>query len=90
MTDHIIKAAREAGFANQFPTGAMLEMFERFYAIAYRAGLEDAAKVCDKEHQRARFNMDVDVPKNHPFWNGGAIFADQLAEEIRALMKETP
>lgn len=47
MTDKIIEAARSSGFANQFPTGQMLGMFERFYAIARAEALEDAAKVCE-------------------------------------------
>ena len=47
--------------------------------------LEEAAKACDDENRRARYNMECDIPKNHEFWNGGAIFSDQLAEEIRAL-----
>lgn len=47
--------------------------------------LEEAAKECDEEYKRARFNMDVDIPKNRDFWNGAAIFADQLGEAIRAL-----
>lgn len=97
MTDTITEAAKAAGgttYTNRYYPGETAcafgpEALARFYAIAYRAGLEDAAKVCEKEHQRAKLNMDVDVAANHQFWNGGAIFADQLAEEIRAL-KETP
>ena len=42
--DHIIKAAEQAGFANQYPTAPMLEMFERFYAIAFRQGMDRAAE----------------------------------------------
>ena len=53
MTDHIIKAAEQAGFANQYPTAPMLEMFERFYAIAYRQGMERAAEIAEAEQDIA-------------------------------------
>lgn len=53
MTNKIIEAARSAGFANQFPTAQMLGMFERFYAIAYQQGLEDAAKVAETQQDLA-------------------------------------
>lgn len=55
MTNKIIEAARLAGFANQFPTDQMLGMFERFYAIAYRQGLEDAAKAVKSLTAEIRF-----------------------------------
>jgi len=52
--DHIIKAAQEAGFANQYPTAPMLAMFERFYTIAYRQGMERAAEICDARYVRTQ------------------------------------
>jgi len=75
------KLAREAGLANQYWPPSIAEPFERFAALV----LEEAAKVCDEEHKRAKFNMNVDVAKNHEFWNGAAIFADQIGEDIRSL-----
>lgn len=48
MTDHIIKAAKEAGF-DWTDLGVQDRLaFARFYAIAYRAGMERAAEICDR------------------------------------------
>ena len=43
MTDHIKAARRIWGESAILPFAEL----ERFYAIAYRAGLEDAAAICD-------------------------------------------
>ena len=59
----------------------MIEFLERFAALV----LEEAARCCDAEEKRGQHNMTCDIPKNYEFWNGGAMFAGQLAEEIRAL-----
>lgn len=63
MTDHIIKAARDCGMTtgdNQKhdgeywwrslgrPTNVRTSDLARFYAIAYRAGMERAAEICDR------------------------------------------
>lgn len=53
-TEQVLLAAREAGFANQFPTGQMLEMFERFYATVRNQALEDAARVAEAQHEEDR------------------------------------
>jgi hypothetical protein len=45
MTDHIIKAAQQAGFELDCCSLQWHERIERFYAIAYRQGLEDAANL---------------------------------------------
>ena len=55
MTDHIIKAAKAAGgttYTNRHYPGATAcafgpEALERFYAIAYRQGMDRAAEICD-------------------------------------------
>lgn len=56
MTDDIIKAAKAAGgttYTNRHHDGTACafgpDALERFYAIAYRAGLERAAEICDSE-----------------------------------------
>lgn len=55
MTDHIIKAAKEAGgttYTNRHHDGTACafgpEALARFYAIAYRQGMERAAEICDR------------------------------------------
>ena len=60
MTDHIIKAAREARIGvldQQFGfvvySYVTVKDLEHFYAIAYRAGLEDAAKVAEAQQDLA-------------------------------------
>ena len=85
MTDHIIKAAKAAGgttYTNRHypdaPAAAFgPEALERFYAIACRQGLEDAAEICDKGAGAML----------HAFKREGAA---RCAESIRTLMKETP
>lgn len=74
MTDHIIKAAKEAGgttYTNRHCPGETAcafgpEALRAFWGIAYRQGLEDAAKFCTDE----------------------GLYC--TAHDIRALMKETP
>lgn len=66
---------------------ARLEL-ERQLEEARNEALEEAAMRCDAEEKRGQHNMTCDIPKNHEFWNGGAMFAGQLAEEIRALKGE--
>lgn len=39
--------AREAGFGNQFPTQAMMDMFARFAKLIRAQALEEAAQACD-------------------------------------------
>ena len=80
MTDHIIKAAKEAGgttYTNRHHDGTACafgpEALACFYAIAYRAGLEDAAKVCETEWSNVAEKM----------------YGDECAAAIREL-KETP
>lgn len=54
MNDHIIKAAQEAGF-DWADLGVQDRLaFERFYAIAYRAGMERAAEICEGQHEEDR------------------------------------
>lgn len=75
MDNKIIAAARQV-----WPSPAILpfEDLERFYALAYRQGLEDAAKVCDAKHEvRARDGF----PRE-------ASTARALSKEIRDLKKE--
>ena len=82
MTDHIIKAAKAAGgttYTNRHYPGAQAAAFgpealRDFYAIAYRAGLEDAAKVCEAEWSNPAEKL----------------YGQDCATVIRALMKETP
>ena len=53
MTDHIIKAAKEAGF-DWADLGVQDRLaFERFYAIAFAAGMERAAEICEAEQDRS-------------------------------------
>lgn len=54
MTDHIIKAAKEAGgttYTNRHHDGTACafgpEALERFWAIAFKAGMERAAEICE-------------------------------------------
>lgn len=60
MTDHIIKAAKEADgttYTNRHHTGTACafgpEALERFWAIAYRAGMERAAEIAEAEQDRS-------------------------------------
>ena len=62
MTDHTIKAAKAAGgttYTNRHYPGKTAcafgpEALERFYAIACRQGLEDAAEICEGQHEEDR------------------------------------
>lgn len=47
MTDHIIKAAREAGFVVQRDEWVLQTMLRTFYDIAFAAGMERAAEICE-------------------------------------------
>jgi hypothetical protein len=56
MTDHITKAAKEAGgttYTNRHYPGETAcafgpEALARFYALAFKAGMERAAEICDR------------------------------------------
>lgn len=61
MTDDIIKAAKAAGgttYTNRHHDGTACafgpDALERFYAIAYRAGMERAAEICEAQHEEDR------------------------------------
>lgn len=47
MTDHIIKAALEADFSEHDIRGIEGPKFAAFYAIAFAAGMERAAEICE-------------------------------------------
>ena len=82
-TDEVLQAVKEAGFGiNHAEASAIL--FTRFAAIVAAAEREACAKLCDSESERGFFNWKNDIPQNKEFWNGGQMFASQLAEEIRA------
>ena len=66
----------------------VLDDLERFASLVASAEREACAKVCDSESERGFFNWKNDIPQNKEFWNGGQMFASQLAEEIRA--RSTP
>jgi hypothetical protein len=55
-TDKIIAAARECGIDAKSDTlcrwDGWLEPLSRFYAIAYRAGMERAAEICEAQQDR--------------------------------------
>ena len=68
MTDHIIKAAKDAGLTSgtnisgvqlvgspSYPGLAHITVEEmgRFYAIAFAAGMERAAEICEAEQDRS-------------------------------------
>lgn len=81
--EDIIRMAREAGMlAPQYRDHA--EHLERFASLVASAEREACAKLCDSESERGFFNWKNDIPQNKEFWNGGQMFASQLAEEIRA------
>ncbi|MFM7025184.1 MAG: hypothetical protein ACKOWC_03880 [Limnohabitans sp.] len=83
MTDKIIEASRDARLGTVLCHNSVEgdrvwiegadwhDELARFYAIAYRAGLEDAAKVAEEWKTDWAHSLDV-------------------ADAIRALMKETP
>lgn len=75
MTDHIIKAAKAAGgttYTNRHHDGTACafgpEALERFYAIAFAAGMERAAALMDENA--------------HMFYSPKAAYS--LAAEVRA------
>lgn len=75
MADPIVKAAKEAGWTDwQIDNASPAEMdrLERFYAIAYAAGMERAAEICE-----SRANMLM-----LPSTSGPAILS--VAAAIRA------
>ena len=83
--DEIIRMAREAGAHEKHLVMYMdFDDLERFAAIVAAAEREACAKLCDSESERGFFNWKNDIPQNKEFWNGGQMFASQLAEEIRA------
>ena len=81
--DEFIRMARDAGFQKGW-TNLWAENLERFAALVAAAEREACAKLCDSESERGFFNWKNDSPQNKEFWNGGQMFASQLAEEIRA------
>lgn len=59
MTDHIIKAAREAGF-DWADLGVQDRLaFARFYAIAYRQGMERAAEMFAGQPHVEHFGREI-------------------------------
>ena len=83
--DDIIRMAREAGAHEKHLVMYMdFDDLERFAALVAAAEREACAKLCDSESERGFFNWKNDIPQNKEFWNGGQMFASQLAEEIRA------
>ena len=92
--DEIIRMAREVGIIDfRDEEGSdyvqdVLNDLERFAALVAAAEREACAKLCDSESERGFFNWKNDIPQNKEFWNGGQMFASQLAEEIRA--RSTP
>ena len=83
--DDIIRMAREAGAHEKHLVMYMdFDDLDRFAALVAEAEREACAKLCDSEAERGFFNWKNDIPQNKEFWNGGQMFASQLAEEIRA------
>ena len=73
MTNKIIEAARECGLTDGLELPHEIESVVRFYALAYRQGLEDAARVCDEQQ------TEGECPER----------ASYCAEAIRALKEPT-
>ena len=65
-------------------TASTLIFAQHIAKMAAAREREACAKVCDSESERGFFNWKNDIPQNKEFWNGGQMFASQLAEEIRA------
>ena len=89
--DEIRKLADLAGWPPtqlEMASEAEWARLERFAALVAAAEREECAKLCDSESERGFFNWKNDIPQNKEFWNGGQMFASQLAEEIRA--RSTP
>ena len=84
--DDIIRMARHVGICDGPFEFQMVspEDLRRFAKLVSAAEREACAKVCDSESERGFFNWKNDIPQNKEFWNGGQMFASQLAEEIRA------
>ena len=74
--------------------GAPLAMCRGFArsieAEARRDALEEAAKKCKSEAERALFNFQNDLPINESFWNGAEQMAHSCHESIRALKEAKP
>lgn len=81
MTDHIIKAARSIWGESAILPFAELE---RFYAIAYRAGMERAAEIAETCGGTVSMFATSKDARTH---NNAVTLC---ANSIRALMKETP
>lgn len=91
LTDHIIKAAKEAGgttYTNRHHDGTACafgpEALERFYAIAYRAGLEAAADEAIDIVARHGGSVEIEAAireKLHPDHFGDA---NQMAAQPQA------
>lgn len=77
--EDIESMAREAGFAPEQGTARTDRMFQRFYALAYARGVEDAARAAEGEADRvsAIASADADL----------STMAEECARAIRALLK---
>lgn len=62
--DKIIAAARSAGWSGlqlQMASPAELDRLAAFYRLAYRAGMERAAKICEEEALRFEPSRDFSL-----------------------------
>ena len=84
--DNVIELAKQAGFqVDEFDDGIWLAYpleIQRFAELVRNQTLEEAAKVCRKEAERALFNWKNDLPENQPFWNGAEQMAAGCANDI--------
>lgn len=91
--EQVIEWARDAGLMQVRLSKALhekeVELFERFAALAYAAGLECAAEVCDKEEQRilSKQSGRTDDPVDINLRMIACVLPD-MAAAIRALKGE--
>lgn len=105
MTDHIIKAAREASLGTVLCHNSIdgdrvwiegadwHDELERFYAIAYRAGMERAAEICDGLKEKtlaAQQPAQLDDLTNTQIRMVAHLGHGNCAEEIRAHAQNQP